>query len=418
MLRSPTVRDDGTGSAVLVKHATGAERSRLRHEAELLDTIDSEGVVTPVGFDDIDGRCELRLQYLEAATLAEHPPLGLTDVLDVLIAVGTTVAGLHQRGIHHGALSRDHVLLCRPLRPVLCGFGAATGPADSQPHLGGTDLAGIAAIAEAELARTDRAVTSAAERRHCGDALAASRDLAAAAAEAPHDSETLHTWMARLSAIRHAASAALADATGRGLHLVSERSASVWDRRRIATSASAVALVVIAIVGWRFLAGGAAPVSPSAFGPAGAPIGPITPIVAIEPDSPEPDGASRTEPAVERSASAHAPAALDAVDADRDRATLLYGTARPHCSDEVTPATGDGHTSGADCADAQEFADPGHEPAPGLLTLPSGQWALVEGNELPSLSCDVVVVHYGDLNIESQQAATSEPRIDSQEPHG
>ena len=92
MLRSPTVRDDGTGNAVLVKHAAGIERSRLRHEADLLDAIRIEGVVTAVGFDDVDGGCELRLQYLEAATLAEHPPLDLPDVLDVLIAAGTTLA--------------------------------------------------------------------------------------------------------------------------------------------------------------------------------------------------------------------------------------------------------------------------------------------------------------------------------------
>ena len=275
MLRSPTVRDDGTGSAVLVKHATGAERARLRREAELLDIIRNEGVVTPVGFDEADDRCELRLAYLEAATLAEHPPLELPDVLDVLIAVGNTIADLHQQGFRHGALSRDHVLLVRPLRPVLCGFGDATGPADAQQHLPGTDLAGIAAIAEAELARTDRTVAGAAERRSCGDALIASRDLAAAAAEAPHDSTALHTWIARLGAIRHPANAVSFDAGLRGAHLAPDRPSPRWDRRRVAALASAAMLVIIAIVGWRVLSRGETSTqAASVLQPVGVPIGP------------------------------------------------------------------------------------------------------------------------------------------------
>lgn len=407
MLRSPTVRDDGTGSAVLVKHATGAERSRLRHEAELLDAIRIEGVVTAVGFDDVEGRCELRLQYLEAATLAEHPPLGLSDVLDVLIAMGMTLAELHQRGIRHGALSRDHVLLVRPLRPVLCGFGEATGPADAQQHPPGTDLAGIAAIAEAELTRTDRAIAAASERRHCGDALIASRDLAAAAAEAPHDGDALQSWIARLEAIRHAANSGPLDADIRSPLLGTERGPPPRDRRWIAASALAAALVIVAVIGWRALSGEEIPEPVDALHAADVPVAPITSIDASGTESREPDAAPTAEPDAGDSTPALATTTPSSGGSARSGATLLYGTGGDECPPGGAPGAGDGDAGNIDCPEAQPGADRGHEPLAGLLTLPSGQWSLVEGDGLPSLSCDVVVVHYGELSIESGQPATS-----------
>ena len=413
MLRSPTVRDDGAGNAVLVKHATGTERSRLRHEAELLDAIRIEGVVTAVGFDDVDGRCELRLQYLEAATLAEHPPLSLSDVLDVLIAAGTTLAELHRRGIRHGALSRDHVLLARPLRPVLCGFGEATGPADPQQHPPGTDLAGIAAVAEAELTRTDRAVVAASERRHCGDALIASRDLAAAATETPHDGDALQSWIARLEAIRHAASSAPTDDDVRSPLLGTERGPSALDRRWIAASALAVALAIVAVIGWRALSGEGVPDAVDSLHPADVLTSPITSIDVSGTDSLELNGVPPTEPDADRGEPAVPTTTSGPGDATRSGATLLYGTARHECPPDGTPETGDGDAGNVDCAESQRGADPGHEALPGLLTLPSGQWSLVEGDDLPSLSCDVVVVHYGELSIESGQAATSPLDSDS-----
>ncbi len=413
MLRSPTVRDDGTGSAVLVKHATGAERSRLRHEAELLDTIRIEGVVTAVGFDDVDGRCELRLQYLEAATLAEHPPLGLSDALDVLIATGTTLAELHHRGVRHGALNRDHVLLARPLRPVLCGFGDATGPADAQQHLPGTDLAGLAAIAETELTRTDRAVSVASERRHCGDALIASRDLAAAAAEAPHAGDALQSWIARLEAIRHAANSAPHDAEVRLPLLGPERGPSARDRRWIAAAALAVALVIVAVIAWRALSGGEIPEAVSTPHPANAPIAPITSIDASETDSHEPASVPPTEADSDDSAPA-LPTTTPIRDVSaRSGATLLYGTARHECSPGGTSETAEGDPGDVDCSETRPGADSENEALAGLLTLPSGQWSLAEADDLPSLSCDVVVVHYGELSIDSGQSTPSSAGSDS-----
>ena len=301
-LASPTIRDDGTGNAMLIKHAVGAGRLRLHHEAHMLAAAHMEGVVECVGFDEFDERCELRLRYIEAATLAELPPLSPHDAVDVLIQIGTTLAELRARGIRHGALRGDHVLLARPCRPVLCGFGAATGPSDQSQHPPGADLAALAALAASELTRADRTATDADGHRRCADALAAANFLAAASASAsaPSDGEPLTEWLMRMRHIRdaaayeqhaaaegfglgrspivsaghgphefahgphdlrerlraQAAASAPAEAEGRGTRDPQPGTGSTPERRRVASyTAIAAALAVAAVIGWRTLAG-------------------------------------------------------------------------------------------------------------------------------------------------------------------
>ncbi len=443
MLRSPTVRNDELGNTVLVKHATGSDCSRLRHEAELLNTIRNEGVVTAIGFEESEERCELRLRYLEAATVAEHPPLRCHDMLDFLIAVGTTIAELHQEGIRHGAVNRDHVLLARPLRPVLCGFGSATGPTDPQQHQVGVDLAGIAAIAETELARTNRIITGAAERRDCSDALSATRDLAASAERAPNDDAALHTWISRLETIRHEANPVPLNTNARGPHLAPEVGPSGGDRRRIAAAAAAVALVGVVFVGWRVLAGGerdhhqTSPLIPTEAlteAPTGsavdAGINSGVAVIAAETDPPESEDlkttASQPPAPVSALGASEAPEVLGASEAPgteehiSNGATLLYGTAlydtaHTHCAKE-SQAEADGNASDGnpinsdvDCVDEPPLASSNRQTEASRLTLRNGQWALAGEDDLAALSCDVVVVHYGELSIESPQPAPSEP---------
>ncbi len=217
ILAGPTVRGDGSGNAVLIKHAVGTGRLRLRHEAQVLaaaHTAHVEGVVESVGFDELDDRCELRLRYIEAVTLAERPPLQPFDVLDVLIDVGTTLAQLHTHGIRHGALRDDHVLLVPPRRPVLCGFGEATGPNDQTQHRVGSDLAALAALGASELARANESATAAAEQRACADAMVAVQHLAIAAETATDHDGPLTDWLARMRHVRDSAQTSTPTAAG------------------------------------------------------------------------------------------------------------------------------------------------------------------------------------------------------------
>lgn len=381
VLRSPTVRDDGSGSAVLIKHAAGTERLRLRHEAQVLAAARTDGVVECVGLDEFDDRCELRLPYLEAASLAELPPLVPSDALDVLIDLGATLAELHARGIRHGALRADHVLLIRPRRPVLCGFGDATGPDDQSQHLPSTDLAALAALASSELRRADRSTAEALEHRFIADALAACESLAAAAAIAPGDGEPLSTWLARMQHIRDtagldlprvsdgfgparplAAAAALdpnglrerlraeASADGPSVDIASglpgaeRRLASPPDRRRIASYAvMAATLAIAAFIGWRALASTGPPTdSPSAL-----PHTPAAPIPATSATSPNAMPAGPGDPSMAAGNDPLSPTMLvDDPDTPptsvTDGATLLYSTAAVRSPDGDSPVESPG----------------------------------------------------------------------------
>ncbi len=364
MPRSPTVREDLSGSAVLIKHADGAERPRLRHEAQVTAAARMAGVVDFISLDEFDDRCELRLRYLEAPTLAELPPLGPRDTLELFIELGTTLEELHARGICHGALRSDHVLVAPPHRPVLCGFGEATGPADELQHLPGSDLAALAALAASELTRADRTASEAGERHWIADALRACESLTSAATIAPRDGKPLTTWLAHLRHLRDTAGSTHPEAIGgvgtaRGFGVMaahdtdglrerlraqapgpepsdgigpgslqrSRARSSTPDRHRIASGAVlAVTVAVAAIIGWRALAGNG-PVAESANrlpyvdAATSAATGTSSPSVPpVGPDDSAVDGADPGDPS----------APLDASDALREPvaegATLLYST--------------------------------------------------------------------------------------------
>lgn len=386
MLRGPTVRDDGSGNAVLIKHATGAERLRLAHEAQVLTAARVDGVVECVGLVDFDDRCELRVRYLEAAPLSELPPLRPHEAFDVLIDLGTTLAELHARGIHHGALRGEHVLLAQPRRPVLCGFGDATGPGDQSQHLPGADLAALAALATSALMRADRSVTEATEHRSCADALIVCESLAATASTAPSGSEPLTQWLVRMRHIREAAgreqtgvadgfglakpltttfahdlnglrerlradvtASAPPDADARGSLNVERSMPSTRDRRRIASYAAlATTLAVAAIIGWRSLAV-SRPDAESFDVPSAAAAAPVAVNTAAPSSSPSSaiDNVSGAAGDVESSSTTLSNSANSPLVSLPAGATLLYSTAPTNCPDpaEAEPHLGPGGES-------------------------------------------------------------------------
>ena len=408
VLTGPTVRDDGAGNAVLVKHAVGAGRLRLHHEAQVLGAARMEGVVECVGLEEFGERCELRLRYLEATTLAELPPLPSSDLLDVLIGLGTTLAELHARGIRHGALGSDHVLLVQPRRPVLCGFGEATGPADQSQHPAAADLAALAALAAAELTRAEDAAAEAPQRRVCADALMAANSLAVAVASVPAGGEPLADWLTCMARIRSAAAhgqpmsahaqhvavggfepAAPLGAMGGPDDLRARLRAQVTssdpadgassdaavgdsavagparqpmpDRRRVAAyGAAAAALTVAAVIGWRALAGG----DPTAAEPET-----LIPIAAAPAPAAQP-ALLRAEPAqadlgADVGGGSDAGAATGSIDGAGDDlagpapltgapnvaapggATLIYGTASHGCPEPTDAEAGPGPGGGS-----------------------------------------------------------------------
>ena len=113
--------------ALHVKRAvTDQGMARLRHEAEVLDTVRHPGVAELVELVEDAHAVELRVSAIPGPSLAEADPLGVEEIAGVMAAVTATLADVHALGYVHGAVEASHVVLAPDGRPVLCSFGSAT----------------------------------------------------------------------------------------------------------------------------------------------------------------------------------------------------------------------------------------------------------------------------------------------------
>lgn len=128
------------GQRILVKSATGRERSRLRHEAEVLGLLHLSALVDMLELKEEDDQTLLLLLDNGPRTLLW--PLDMTgeELLRALQRCCTAVEQLHEAGWSHGSLCPEHVLLGARGRPKLCSLG------DSQPLLNLSNEKAAAAI--------------------------------------------------------------------------------------------------------------------------------------------------------------------------------------------------------------------------------------------------------------------------------
>lgn len=122
------------GTAVAIKRFRGEDAgAAVEREAEVLRIAVHTGVPRL-----IDARVDatppcLVMELVGTRSLASSPPRTLDGLCTVLTGLCRIVADLHERGVGHGQLELDHVVLHTDSTPALCGFGAATldaGPAD------------------------------------------------------------------------------------------------------------------------------------------------------------------------------------------------------------------------------------------------------------------------------------------------
>ncbi len=135
---STHVRIERLGARTLAcKRATSpAGIDRVRDEAVRLSAIDHPGVVRFIELRDTEDGPELVTEYVGPRTLASCGPLTTDRAADLVADLASTVADLHARGLVHGALRPEHVLLAGD-RTVLCGFASADGtPADDVHGIG------------------------------------------------------------------------------------------------------------------------------------------------------------------------------------------------------------------------------------------------------------------------------------------
>ncbi|MDQ3146828.1 MAG: hypothetical protein M3R01_07825, partial [Actinomycetota bacterium] len=161
MTMTSGVGRNADGRPVVVKEAgPGEEAEQLRAQAGVLTAAEHPGVVEVIELVALpDGGARLTTAFAGGSSLRRVR--STAALLPLLAATASTLADLHARGIVHGALDADHVLVSAADRTVLCGFAPdATGGAGAdvaafgalvaelvtEGHAGGTD--GLRRIAE------------------------------------------------------------------------------------------------------------------------------------------------------------------------------------------------------------------------------------------------------------------------------
>jgi hypothetical protein len=122
----------GDDALVAVKLARDPEEAeRLDREAAVLAAFRHPGVVRLVGH--VPG-AELLTARVGERDAARSPAGDLGQALARTAALAALVADLHDRGLVHGAISPDHVLLTPDGRPVLCSLHLAGPPGEPFPE--------------------------------------------------------------------------------------------------------------------------------------------------------------------------------------------------------------------------------------------------------------------------------------------
>ena len=135
-----------SGRLVVVKHAgPGPTAERLRREALVLGRAAHPGVVELVDADSDSGGASIATAFVGGGTLRERLDSGADggSAMRVVATVAATLADLHDRGVSHGRLTADHILVDAEGRAVLCGLAEAALSSDP----GGTTPTAAADVA-------------------------------------------------------------------------------------------------------------------------------------------------------------------------------------------------------------------------------------------------------------------------------
>ena len=147
---------------VLLKEARSeGDLARLRRERDVLARLRMAGI-TRILSDELgdDGRDDalggnseradkerapaLAFRFAGRHTLAEFRTAREWEILQIFQECAQVLTKLHARGIAHGAISPDHILLDRFSRPVLCSFGRAA-ELDASMSLAKADVSSLLA---------------------------------------------------------------------------------------------------------------------------------------------------------------------------------------------------------------------------------------------------------------------------------
>ena len=143
---------------VLLKEARNdGDLARLRRERDVLARLRMTGI-TRILSDELDADASedsktapaLAFRFVGRQSLATFRTAREQENLQLFQECAHLLARLHARGIAHGGISPDHILLDRFSHPVLCSFGRAS-ELDASRSLAKADAASLLAVMQSVL---------------------------------------------------------------------------------------------------------------------------------------------------------------------------------------------------------------------------------------------------------------------------
>ncbi len=108
----------------------------IRYEIELTQKLKSPYFMQITDTIKQDSRIFLIWQYIDAAPLTHNQAFKSLTQRDICRFIGLTVKGLefaHHKGVIHGALSTDNILITSSLTPIITGFALPGQPIETDP---------------------------------------------------------------------------------------------------------------------------------------------------------------------------------------------------------------------------------------------------------------------------------------------
>ena len=142
---------------VLLKEARNdGDLARLQRERDVLARLRMAGITRILGDELGDGIRDdarspaLAFRFVGRQNLATFRTSREWEILHLFQECSHLLTRLHARGIAHGGISPDHILLDRFSSPVLCSFGRAS-ELDASRSLAKADVASLLAVMQSVL---------------------------------------------------------------------------------------------------------------------------------------------------------------------------------------------------------------------------------------------------------------------------
>lgn len=117
-----SVAADSVGRTVLLKSGPAVV---IEHERRMLEALEHPGIVRLIDSIRVHSEPVLVLEYLEGGDLVSLAGAGASHWVDAALALATTLAHLHSRGIVHRDLKSRHVMFDQAGNARLIDFGSA-----------------------------------------------------------------------------------------------------------------------------------------------------------------------------------------------------------------------------------------------------------------------------------------------------